>query len=481
MPPVHRPESPRWTRRSAPPVLGVVMIVKDEEANLPQLFATIAELADEVVVVDTGSTDRTREICREWGVTLHESPWTDDFAHARNQSIRFASASYLLWLDGDDRLPAASAAELARMRDEVLPSGPPRAYAFEVQNADASGGVADVFLSTRLFPRLPGVAFRNAIHEQLTESLQESGVPVERSGLAVLHTGYASPAEVRRKALRNERLLLRALDERPGNLPLRVYLAQTLRELGRAGEAVEHLSAAISQLDDDAQNPRLVASLLVLRANLRLSLSDRAGTEGDLRAAIRAWPAWGIPKVALAALLMDAGRWDEARKALESADGASYEPGVIGLPLRAYQHSREVLAAKVLQRRGDVAGSIECLDRALALEPRDAGTRLELGRALVDQGEYFRAREVLEAGEVGGGEPQVVVCWASALGLACALSGDAASAGAYLSPLLDLFADRLGGADDVDPLQLAEVMLQAGFGDAAEYMIRLHQAMVTAV
>ena len=78
------------------------MIVKNEEANIPNCLASVAGLFDEIVVVDTGSTDRTREIAREFGARVFEFAWIDDFAAARNEALARATGDYAFWLDADD-------------------------------------------------------------------------------------------------------------------------------------------------------------------------------------------------------------------------------------------------------------------------------------------------------------------------------------------------------------------------------------------
>src|SRR5262249_33980822 len=88
----------------ARPRVSLCMIVRDEEANLPACLASAADLVDEVVVVDTGSTDRTREVAARFGARVFDFPWVDDFAAARNESLRHATGDWVFWMDADDRL-----------------------------------------------------------------------------------------------------------------------------------------------------------------------------------------------------------------------------------------------------------------------------------------------------------------------------------------------------------------------------------------
>ena len=82
--------------------VSLTMIVKDEEKNLPHCLDSVRGIFDEIVVVDTGSTDRTRSSAREFGARVFEFPWIDDFAAARNASLAHATGDYAFWLDADD-------------------------------------------------------------------------------------------------------------------------------------------------------------------------------------------------------------------------------------------------------------------------------------------------------------------------------------------------------------------------------------------
>src|SRR5262249_55376499 len=84
--------------------VSICLIVKNEEANLAHCLGPVAELAHEGVVVDTGSTDRTREIAASLGARVFDFPWVDNFAAARNECLRHATGDYVFWLDGDDRI-----------------------------------------------------------------------------------------------------------------------------------------------------------------------------------------------------------------------------------------------------------------------------------------------------------------------------------------------------------------------------------------
>jgi glycosyltransferase involved in cell wall biosynthesis len=91
------------------------MIVRDEEHNLGACLKSAADLVDEIVVVDTGSTDRTREIARRFGARVFDVAWVDDFSAARNESLRHATGDWIFTVDADDRIDAANHAKLKQL------------------------------------------------------------------------------------------------------------------------------------------------------------------------------------------------------------------------------------------------------------------------------------------------------------------------------------------------------------------------------
>src|SRR6478736_8097581 len=100
------------------------MIVRDEEQNLEACLAPIADLFDEIVIVDTGSTDGTKEIARRFTPHVHDFPWCDDFSAARNESLKYATGDWIFWLDADDRLSPENVARLSNLLDQELTDHP---------------------------------------------------------------------------------------------------------------------------------------------------------------------------------------------------------------------------------------------------------------------------------------------------------------------------------------------------------------------
>ncbi len=226
-------------KKKSPSTISLCMIVKNEEAFLPQCLESIKDVVDEIIIVDTGSTDNTREIALQMGAKVFEFPWTNDFSAARNESIRRATGHYILWLDADDRIDPEEIEKLRQIKSQLHPYRT-RAYYFIVQSHALQEGVTS-FYQMRLFPKKPGVLFEGRVHEQVVFSLQRLRIPLEYLPMRIRHTGYNDPTTIKRKFERNWAILEADIEKNPNDLFSRYYGARTLAGQGRYQEAIEHI------------------------------------------------------------------------------------------------------------------------------------------------------------------------------------------------------------------------------------------------
>src|SRR4051794_39937094 len=133
--------------------VSLCMIVRDEEQNLADCLRPVAELFDEIVIVDTGSRDATRQVARQFTDRVVEFTWCDDFSAARNESLRHATGDWIFWLDADDRIDAANRERLQRLfatlPDERV------AYVMRCLCGHGPGQTSSAFDHVRLFRRHP--------------------------------------------------------------------------------------------------------------------------------------------------------------------------------------------------------------------------------------------------------------------------------------------------------------------------------------
>ena len=101
--------------------VSLCMIVKNEESRLEQCLASVYGLVDEIIIVDTGSTDRTKEVARKFTEKLYDFEWVDDFSAARNFSFDQATMDYILWMDADEILLPQEAKKFRALKERLLP------------------------------------------------------------------------------------------------------------------------------------------------------------------------------------------------------------------------------------------------------------------------------------------------------------------------------------------------------------------------
>jgi len=187
---------------------SLTIIARDEQDNLPKCLSSVAGLFDEIVVVDTGSTDRTREIAREFGARVFDFVWVNDFAAARNAALARAKGDYAFWLDADDVLDPPQRVKLQALLDDLRP-GDEAAYVVRCScdpgpNGDGGQTVVD---HIRLFQVREDVRWTYAVHEQILPALRRANVPVRWTEVTVRHTGYTDPALRERKLQRDCKIL----------------------------------------------------------------------------------------------------------------------------------------------------------------------------------------------------------------------------------------------------------------------------------
>ena len=135
------------------PTICLNMIVKNESQNLAACLQSVREAVDEIIVIDTGSTDNTRDIAQSAGARVFDFTWCDDFSAARNESIRHARGRYILWLDADDRLDPVEVQKLKQFKAS-LPDKQDRAYYLVVKSEAAQVSGDLYFYQLRIFPNI---------------------------------------------------------------------------------------------------------------------------------------------------------------------------------------------------------------------------------------------------------------------------------------------------------------------------------------
>jgi tetratricopeptide (TPR) repeat protein len=372
----------------------LVMIVKNEESNLGDCLATAADLVDEIVVVDTGSTDRTKEIAARYGARVFDFTWIDDFAAARNASLEHATGDWIFWLDADDRLDEENRARLkallAGLTDE-------KAGYFMKYWCPANGPKAGtvVFDHLRLFRNDPAARWEYRIHEQIHSTLERLSYTIRHSDVTILHLGYQDEATRERKGERNLRLLELENNERPKDPFTLFNLGCTYQEIGRLNDAVSCYRRALRYARPQQSFVRKLYVMLT-RAHRQL------GQTGEAMAVCREGRGLNPHDPELlcqqAWLLWLAGDYQGAESSLlEIITGAAEDPGLaIGIDpgLRGYVTRHNLAVLYCSQNR---TGEAEMQWRiAVTEQPDFAEAWLGLGELYLAQQRWDDLQPVLD-------------------------------------------------------------------------------------
>jgi tetratricopeptide (TPR) repeat protein len=229
----------------SPNRLSLCMIVKDEADMLPGFLERVRGLWDELVVVDTGSSDNSVALLEAAGAQVLHQPWRHDFALARNQSLDAATGQWIIFLDPDEYVsPAFVAQARAVLDDEAV-----GAATVAMQNVREDGHVQEACL-LRMFRRAPEVRFRHAIHEDVAETLlpqlRASGQAIVHLAAPINHLGYRKAiAQARNKKQRDTAIIEVSLRQNPDDLYLHFKLLEQARFWGDEALASSAAPAAL--------------------------------------------------------------------------------------------------------------------------------------------------------------------------------------------------------------------------------------------
>ena len=229
-------------------LLSLCTIVRDNARTIRPCLESIRPWVDEMVVVDTGSVDETPTICEQLGATIHSFPWVDDFAAARNESLRHAMGDWIFWMDSDDTIPSTCGSQLRELVEGPHPANR-LGYVMQVHCPGPDGVDSPdmtVVDHVKLFRNLPQVQFEGRIHEQIIPSIRRAGGDIGWTDIFVVHSGAEHTPQARqRKYERDLRLLRLELRERPNHPFVLFNLGMTFNDMEQHEEAVGWLKRCI--------------------------------------------------------------------------------------------------------------------------------------------------------------------------------------------------------------------------------------------
>ncbi len=218
------------------------MIVKNEEENLPRCLNSIANIVDEIIIVDTGSTDSTVEIAKSFGAKVFNHPWEGDFSKARNYSLKYATCDWILYLDADEELSREDAPRLK----EIVKDNNYTVISFVIKNKFKDSTQESYANMIRLFKNFNGIYYEGVVHN----TIKYSGKCLE-SPLSIIHHGYnLSEDKMEEKFLRTATLLKEQIKTDPHNPTPHRYLGISYMGVKMYDEAIEESKTALKLAEE---------------------------------------------------------------------------------------------------------------------------------------------------------------------------------------------------------------------------------------
>jgi tetratricopeptide (TPR) repeat protein len=356
--------------------LSLCMIVRDEEEMLPRSLAAVRDAVDEIIVVDTGSVDRTVEIARSFGAKVIEREWTGSFADARNVSFEAATGDWVMYLDADEVLVSDDA---QRLREILGRTWREAFYLVETNfTGELGDGTAVTHNALRVFRNRPEYRFEGRIHEQIAHHLP-AGQPerLEITDVRVEHYGYLGVVrESKDKSRRNIELLERQRDggeEESGFLHFN--LGSEYAALGENDAARESFERAWEIMRDqpDLAAYGYIPSLVQRLVRARRLTGDPQGSIELAAEGLRLLPGFTDLVFEQAEAARDSGRLELAADLLERCLQMGDAPSRYSATAGRGSYLALVSLAGLRREAGDLAGARELLARCLDEHPRFVG------------------------------------------------------------------------------------------------------------
>lgn len=355
--------------------LSLCTIVKDEETSLPVCLGSVKDVVDEMVIVDTGSQDRTPEIAKEFGAKVINFTWNDDFASARNYSLQAATGDWILVLDADEVLSQKIIPDLRQIlnkEDLILTN---------LVRHEVGASQSPYSLVSRLFRNRPEIQFSHPYHAIVDDSVlqlcqrEPHWQIADLKAVAIEHYGYQPGTIIARdKVERAKAAMERYLQQYPDDAYTCSKLGALYVEIGKFMPGIELLEKGLITVN----NP-------LVRYELHYHLGIAYSRQGELDKAKKQYQLAAelpiLPQVKLGAY----NNWGNLLKAEGNLSGAilAYQKTIEIDPRFAFGHYNLGL---VWKQMGRLEFAIAAYQKAIELNPMYAEAYQNLGVTLLKGG-----------------------------------------------------------------------------------------------
>lgn len=293
--------------------LSLVMIVKDEEDNLARCLKSVQGVVDEIIVVDTGSTDKTKEIAGLFNTKIIEREWNNDFSEARNVSIEHATGDWLMFLDADEELVEEDKELLLSLKADPANEG----FNFVISSFIGSSAGQDTVsnIAIRMWKNRPEHRFHGTLHEQILDRVAKTG-PVKTVNVRINHYGYLQQIVIdKEKSKRNLEIAIKMVEDEPKNTFAHFSLGLEYSRIAEYENAYEHFEKAAELLDN--QNAYFAHVLSLNRVKILKCLERYQEALSLVDQEAMKYPDFPDLVYSKALILFDLKNYSEALKALQ--------------------------------------------------------------------------------------------------------------------------------------------------------------------
>ena len=308
-----------------PQSISLCMIVRNEEKYLEQCLKIVKDIVDEIIIVDAGSTDKTKEIAKKLNAKIFDFKWVDDFSAARNESIKQATNDWILMLDADEVIEKE---DLKKIKDVIENAKDVAGFALEQRsylNNFFEGAVknkSDIQLVknypfyisnflVRLFKNNLGLYFKHKVHELVEDSIEEKGLRDEKSEIIIHHFGSLKDENlVSDRVEQYSKIILNQIQEEPENARHNYQVARMYIGRNDFGNALKYFekTAKINP------NYKLVFSEI---AKIYLQMNDKNRAIEYFKKSMKQNSNNPSPANNLAVVYMSMGKFEKAKEILE--------------------------------------------------------------------------------------------------------------------------------------------------------------------
>lgn len=306
------------------PAISLCMITRNEEKYLDQCLNSVKDLVDEIIIIDTGSTDKTKEIAKKFNAKIFDFKWQDDFSAARNESLKHATKDWIFVLDADEVIEKKDLEKIKNIVNDNDFAGfklEQRSYInnyFEgaLENKSDFGLVKQYpfYISNslvRLFKNNLGIKFEHKVHELVENYMEEHDFKYKKTGIILHHFGSLKDEKtIKEKAEQYSKIILKQLDENPESARYNYQAGRLYLGRGDLSNALEYFKKA-AKIEPSY---KLVFSEI---AKIYLQMNDKNKAIEYFKKSIKYNKENPSPANNLAVAYMSIGKFDKAKEILE--------------------------------------------------------------------------------------------------------------------------------------------------------------------